>query len=62
MFCGWAISLALNACGWGGEHLIYLDQRQQYVNADLFVPPLARRLKERNARRMVSDENVSGFK
>lgn len=60
VFGGWLVSAVLNACGWGGDHLIYLDTKQMYVNADLFVPPLARRLKAHNARRMETDPNVSG--
>lgn len=56
---GWLTSGVLTAVGWGGEHLIYLDGKRMYVNADLFVPPLARRLKARNARRMEQDADVS---
>lgn len=61
-FSGWLVSTVLNACGCGGEHLIYLDTKQMYINADLFVPPLARRLRARNARQMEIDENVSDSK
>lgn len=53
------MSTLLSALGWGGEHIIYLDAKRMYVNSDLFVPPLAKRLKARNARLMESDVNVS---
>lgn len=57
--CGWLVSAVLNASGHGGEVKIYLDNKQEYINTDLFSPPVARRLKLQNAKRLESDENVS---
>lgn len=48
-FGGWLISVILDCCGLGGEPTIYLDKERRLVNADLFSPPIAKRLRQRNA-------------
>lgn len=60
-FFGWLASIVLTAVGFGGEHKIYTDDQRMYVDTNLFTPPIAKRLKEQNARRMESDVNVSLF-
>ncbi|XP_031621165.1 putative sodium-dependent multivitamin transporter isoform X3 [Contarinia nasturtii] len=48
-FGGWLISVVLDTFGLGGESTIYIDRNKTLINADLFTPPLAKRIRQRNA-------------
>lgn len=48
-FGGWLISVALTAIGYGGEQTIYTDEQRTIINADLFSPPIARKIRAQNA-------------
>lgn len=46
---GWLFSVALDRLGFGGKPTIYTDKNRTIINADLFTPPLAKRIRKRNA-------------
>lgn len=48
-FGGWLISVTLDYFGLAGESTIYTDENKTLINADLFTPPLAKRIRVRNA-------------
>lgn len=48
-FGGWLISQVLIWFGLQGESTIYMDDSKELINADLFSPPIAKRLRKRNA-------------
>lgn len=58
---GWLISYLLDLCKMGGTRPIFLDDEQKYINCDLFSPPIARRIKKRNAKLLEKDSNVRNF-
>lgn len=45
---GWIISVILEHFGLAGESTIYTDENKDIINADLFTPPLAKRIRIRN--------------
>lgn len=45
---GWIISVVLDYFGLAGESTIYTDENKDIINADLFTPPLAKRIRIRN--------------
>lgn len=48
-FGGWLLSVIFENSGLAGEPTIYLDDNKTLINADLFTPPLAKRIRIRNA-------------
>lgn len=48
LFGGWIISVILELLGMAGESTIYTDDSKDIINADLFTPPLAKRIQIRN--------------
>lgn len=48
LFGGWLISVTLDYFGLAGESKIYSDENKTIINADLFTPPLAKRIRARN--------------
>lgn len=48
LFGGWLISAILESLDMAGEPTIYTDESKDIINADLFTPPLAKRLQIRN--------------
>ena len=48
-FTGWIFSAIFELCGAEVERTIYLDAKQTMINADLFSPPIARRIRLKNA-------------
>lgn len=58
---GWIISVILDSFNLGGESKIYTDANRTIINADLFTPPLAKRLRERNAEIMGKNFAVSAL-
>lgn len=49
LFGGWLVSVVLDHFGVAGESTIYTDENKTIINADLFTPPLAKRIRIRNA-------------
>lgn len=49
LIIGWLVSAALDYFGLAGEPKIYSDESRNIINADLFTPPLAKRIRKRNA-------------
>lgn len=49
LIVGWIVSVVLDSFGLGGEPKIFSDENKTIINADLFTPPLAKRIRERNA-------------
>lgn len=49
LIVGWIVSVVLDSFGLGGEPKIYTDEKRTIINADLFTPPLAKRIRARNA-------------
>ncbi|XP_055312410.1 putative sodium-dependent multivitamin transporter isoform X2 [Sitodiplosis mosellana] len=49
LIIGWIVSVILESFNLGGEPTIYTDKNRTIINADLFTPPLAKRLRKRNA-------------
>ncbi|XP_011185449.1 putative sodium-dependent multivitamin transporter [Zeugodacus cucurbitae] len=49
-FMGYVLSLLLETLKWADNKQIYLDYQQ--IDVDLFIPPLARRLRKHNAEEM----------
>lgn len=54
---GWLVSVVLERFGLGGEPTIYTDESKTIINADLFTPMLAKRLRQQNAR--ILEKNFS---
>lgn len=42
-----------------GENVIYLDEEKRIINADLFSPPIAKRMQLANAKYLENDFKVS---
>lgn len=59
LFGGWIVSLIFTGCGMGGERVIYLDEEKRMINADLFSPPIAKRLRLENAKYLENHFSVS---
>lgn len=49
LFGGWLISVILDYFNMAGESTIYMDENKKIINADLFTPPLAKRIRKQNA-------------
>lgn len=49
LFGGWLISVMLEYFNLAGESTIYMDENKKIINADLFTPPLAKRIRQQNA-------------
>lgn len=45
---GWIVSVILDLLGLAGESTIYTDENKDIINADLFTPSLAKRIRIRN--------------
>lgn len=45
---GWVISVVLEYFDLAGESTIYTDENKDIINADLFTPALAKRIRIRN--------------
>lgn len=45
---GWIMSVVLEYFDLAGESTIYTDENKDIINADLFTPPLAKRIQIRN--------------
>lgn len=58
---GWLISIALELFGLEGESTIYTDTERRIFNADLFSPPIARRLRKQNAAILEKCFSVSDY-
>lgn len=58
-FGGWIFSLLLDSLGLGGTQTIYLANNPNVINADLFSPPIASRIRLRNAKYLEAEYNVS---
>lgn len=58
-FGGWLISQVLNVFGIGGESTIYMDENKQLINADLFTPFIAKRIRKQNAKILETSYAVS---
>lgn len=43
------MSVGLDSFDMAGESTIYTDENRTIINADLFTPPLAKRIRARNA-------------
>lgn len=61
LFGGWLFSVALDGLGLSGEPTIYTDENRTIINADLFTPPLAKRIRKRNAEVMERNFAVKFF-
>lgn len=61
LFGGWVVSLIFTSCGIGGEWVIFLDEEKRMINADLFSPPIAKRLRLENAKYLEKNFSVSRF-
>lgn len=46
---GLALSYLLHAIGKQGRERIYIDETRTIINADLFLPPIAKSIRRRNA-------------
>lgn len=53
--------MILDGFGLGGESTIYTDENKTIINADLFTPPLAKRIRKRNAEIMEKNFAVNSF-
>lgn len=49
LIIGWIVSFGLEMFDMAGEPTIYSDETRTIINADLFTPPLAKRIRARNA-------------
>lgn len=58
-FGGWLISVILDILNLGGEPTIYMDADKKIINADLFSPPIAKRLRLQNAKFLENGFSVS---
>ena len=47
---GYSVSNLLRLCNMEGESKIYVNDNTCNINADLFVPPIAKRIRKRNAK------------
>lgn len=59
LFGGWLASILYDCMHIGGEKKIFLDSTENYMDPDLFSPPIARRMRQRNAKLLEKDANVS---
>lgn len=59
LILGYLFSVMLDCFGLGGEPTIYTDENRKIINADLFTPPLAKRIRKRNAEILERDFAVS---
>lgn len=50
LFGGWLISVILEYFNLAGESTIYMDENKSIINADLFTPPIAKRIRIQNAK------------
>lgn len=48
LISGWLISVILAHFDLAGEPTIYSDENKDIINADLFTPPLAKRIRIQN--------------
>lgn len=58
-FGGWLISSILIALNLDGEPTIYMDVNRKIMNADLFSPPIAKRIRLQNAKYLENGFSVS---
>ncbi|KAJ6635574.1 putative sodium-dependent multivitamin transporter [Pseudolycoriella hygida] len=56
---GYAISVLLDLCNVGGPSKIYLDTKRQYIDTELFSPPISKLLKNQNARFLERDNHAA---
>lgn len=49
LFGGWLLTLCLEYFNCEGTRKIYLDDEKRLINADLFSPPIAQRIRNQNA-------------
>lgn len=61
LFGGWLLSIIFELIHLEGTPTIYLDNNRKVINADLFSPPVARRLRLRNAKYLETEFNVGNF-
>lgn len=61
LFGGWLISVMLEYFNLAGESTIYSDESKTIINADLFSPPIAKRIRKQNAEILGKNFAVNNF-
>lgn len=60
-FGGWLLTIVFEYFNCEGTKAIYLDDEKKLINADLFSPPIARIIRDKNAQFIQNELKVKGF-